>query len=123
MERVGDVYRRRFHELGLERRRVVFFPLHWVVVHPIDEASPLWGWTERDLVAADAELLVLMSAFDETSSQTVYARTSYKPQEIVWGARFKDMFLKERELLGVDMHLFHEIERLDRPAARGPRDR
>ena len=32
---------RRFHPLTLEREKVTFFPIQWVVVHPIDERSPL----------------------------------------------------------------------------------
>ena len=34
---------------------MVFFPLSWTVVHPIDEASPLWGVSEDQLLATDAE--------------------------------------------------------------------
>ena len=52
-------------------------------MHPIDEKSPMYGLTRDDLVARDAEFLVLMSGIDETFSQTVHARTSYKPTEIV----------------------------------------
>ena len=32
---------REFIPLKLERERVVFFPLAWTIVHPIDETSPL----------------------------------------------------------------------------------
>ena len=40
---------RKFDVLELERRKVAFFPLAWTVVHPIDENSPLYGWTAADL--------------------------------------------------------------------------
>ena len=30
---------RRFHPLALEREQLMFMPLHWVVVHPIDEVE------------------------------------------------------------------------------------
>lgn len=88
---------RRFTDLPLERRKVVFFPLSWTIVHPIDGASPLSGLTPDDLAAADAEFLVLLTGIDETFSQTVHARSSYKPDEIVWDARFREIFLPEEE--------------------------
>ena len=40
---------REFIPLKLERDKVVFFPLAWTIVHPIDEASPLYGATPEDL--------------------------------------------------------------------------
>ena len=68
---------RRFYDLELERRRVTFFPLHWTLVHPIDESSPLAGLCGKDCLEADAELLILLTGTDETFSQTVHARSSY----------------------------------------------
>ncbi len=83
---------RDFVELPLERPGVLFFPLSWTVVHPIDEQSPLWGMDERALHAADAEFLILLSGTDETFAQTLHTRTSYKSDEVVWGARFANVF-------------------------------
>src|SRR5271165_3196143 len=38
---------RRYYPLQLERNSVVFLPLTWTVVHPIDQKSPLHGETEQ----------------------------------------------------------------------------
>jgi inward rectifier potassium channel len=38
------------------------------------------------------EIIVLLKAFDDTFSQTVYSRTSYHFNEILWGKRFLPMF-------------------------------
>ena len=81
-----------FDELGLERRHVVFFPLAWTIVHPIDETSPLFGLTHTDLTDMDAEFLVLLKGIDDTFSQTVHARSSYTSRELVWDAQFVSMF-------------------------------
>jgi inward rectifier potassium channel len=83
---------RHYYQLPLERSKVVFFPLSWTIVHPIDEKSPLWGLTEKDFAERDVEFLALMSGIDETFSQTVHARTSYKPEEIVFGERFVNIY-------------------------------
>jgi len=103
---------REFIQLPLERDRVAFFPLSWTVVHPIDEASPLRGWTSSELIECDAEFVIMLSGFDETFSQTVHARSSYKSDEIVWGARFRSMFnpTSGEGTISVDIRKLHEIE-------------
>lgn len=105
---------REFLPLALERERVAFFPLTWTVVHAIDAASPLSDWTGEDLAQCDAEFLILLNAFEETFSQIVHTRSSYKSAEVVWGARFQSMFepVDEDGVLAVDIHKLHEIERV-----------
>jgi inward rectifier potassium channel len=83
---------RKYDQVSLERSRVTFFPLSWTVVHPIDEKSPLFGMTEAELEANEAEFLILLSGTDETFSQTVHARSSYKPSEIYFGHRFVNIY-------------------------------
>ncbi len=83
--------KRKFHGLKLERDQVMFFPLNWTIVHPIDEKSPLFGLTKEQLENADVEFLVSLEGTDEAFSQAVNARTSYKANEIVWGAKFVHM--------------------------------
>lgn len=61
-------------------------------VHPIDEASPLRDVSREQLLESDAEFLILLTGIDETFSQTVHARSSYKATEVVWGARFRNIF-------------------------------
>jgi inward rectifier potassium channel len=84
--------KRAYHMLRLERDKVLFLPLTWTVVHPIDAESPLWGKTAEDLEKLQAELLILVKAYDDTFSQTVLARHSYRHDEIVWGKRFSPAF-------------------------------
>jgi inward rectifier potassium channel len=85
---------RRFDPLELERRSVTFFPLSWTVVHPIDENSPMYGLTEAELRADDAEFLILLTAVDETFSTIVHQRSSYKPDEVRWGHKFVNLYNK-----------------------------
>lgn len=108
LDKTDGLIRRVFDELELERRQVSFFPLSWTVVHPIDEASPLFGLSRRDLLESDAEFLVLLTGMDETFSQMVHARSSYKADEVRWGVRFRNIF----EETG-DSHIAMEVSRLD----------
>jgi inward rectifier potassium channel len=109
---------REFVQLKLERESVVFFPLAWTIVHPIDAESPLRHWTAADLMDCDAEFLILLNGFDETFSQTVHTRSSYAASEVVWGARFRSMFNPPEEdgTITVDIRKLHEIEQVPIPA-------
>ncbi len=116
MEMVNGQRTRRFHELALERRSVVFFPLHWVIVHPIDAQSPLHGVSEQEFLDSDPEVVILLTAVEETFSQVVHARSSYKADEVVWAHRFSDMFLKTGDgRLGIDLGKLHRIEPAELP--------
>ena len=103
---------REFIPLRLERDSVVFFPLSWTIVHPIDETSPLSHWTGEDLIDCDAEFLVLLNGFEETFSQNVHTRSSYAAEEIVWGARYRNMFNPpdENGEVSVDIRKLDEFE-------------
>jgi inward rectifier potassium channel len=83
---------RKYKPLTLERSSVLFLPLTWTVVHPIDETSPLRGETPETLARQQAEFLILIKAFDDTFFQTVHVRHSYRHDETVWGARFVPAF-------------------------------
>ncbi|MDQ6706710.1 MAG: ion channel [Acidobacteriota bacterium] len=92
VEDVGGRLQRQFKELKLERDQVIFFPLTWTVVHPIDPDSPLFGLTAADLESLQAEALILIKGIDDTFSQTVHVRYSYRYDEIEWGAKFAPAF-------------------------------
>jgi inward rectifier potassium channel len=111
MEDSDDKKVRRYYKLPLERDFVNFFPAHWTVVHPIDEASPLYGLTEIDLNKSDAEFFIMLTGTDDVFSQTVHARTSYKHNEIIWGAKFSDIFhTYEDNIIGIDAGKLHSYE-------------
>ena len=108
---------RRYYPLTLERESVVFFPLSWTVVHVIDQQSPLYGVTEEELCATGAEFLILLTGMDETFSQIVNARSSYRASEVEWDAKFTDIFVYDPEgrMAGVDMKRFHDTARISTP--------
>lgn len=83
---------RRYYGLDLERNKVNFFPTNWTIVHPITPDSPLHGITPGSFETSDAEFLILLRATDDTFSQTVHARYSYRAEEILWGQKFRPMF-------------------------------
>lgn len=92
VEVVNGRLQRRYAQLELERSQVLFFPLTWTVVHPIDEKSPLYEKTPADLAQLQAEVMIMMKGFDDSFGQTVHARYSYRYDEIRWGAKFAPAF-------------------------------
>jgi inward rectifier potassium channel len=109
--------RRRFDQLALERDVIIFMPLHWVVVHPITGTSPLRGLTAESLAGADPEVVCLITADDETFAQTVHAKSSYDKTDIVWGARFRDMYLPEADRVTIDLGRLDDVEAVPPPSS------
>ena len=112
-EDVDGTRTRRYYPLDLERSGVVFLPLTWTVVHPINQNSPMYGETQESLRQSQSEFLVLLSAFDETFSATVKTRTSFIPDEVLFGYRFANAFVisgSHHNKVAVDMRQFDEVE-------------
>lgn len=90
LENEEPVYK--YFSLDLERNRVESLPMSWTVVHPINETSPFYGFTEEDMKNADVELYVMLRGFDDVFSNYVLQRTSYTYQEILFNRKFVPMY-------------------------------
>jgi inward rectifier potassium channel len=97
-------------DLGLVRERAPFLQRSWLVLHRIDEASPLHGQSPATLAAADAELTLAVVGVDETSLQPVHARYTWVAQDIVFGARLADVVSETPDALILDLRRFHDLE-------------
>jgi inward rectifier potassium channel len=113
-EETGEgITMRRFHDLPLVRARTPMFSLTWMVMHPIDEKSPLHGATTETLGAQSAEIVVALVGLDTTVSQTVQARYSYFASEIFWNRRFADIISRgEDGSRIIDYGRFHDLAEL-----------
>jgi inward rectifier potassium channel len=112
-EQIEGKRTRRFYQLPLERNHVALFPLAWTLVHPITDSSPLWGMTEQELLESEAELLIVLHGLDDVLFQRVSARGSYKAADVVWRAKFEDMYLRDRPgVVAVDVSRVGLFERL-----------
>ena len=100
---------RRFYDLALARSHTPVFALTFTVMHHVGPDSPLHGATAESLAAEEAELLISVTGLEETTSQTVHARHSYLPDEILFGRRFSDIFTTDPDGTRViDYERFHE---------------
>jgi inward rectifier potassium channel len=111
-----DSKMRSFTRLTLERSKINLFPSSWTIVHPIDENSPFYGLSEADILDLKIELIVLLKAFDDTFSQTIYSRTSFKSSEIKVGKKFIPMFnTMENGKTLLDLRLIDAMETVELP--------
>lgn len=104
-----------YFNLPLQLDRVTFLPLSWTLVHPITSDSPLAGLTAEDLRARRAEVLVILKGTDEGYMSTVYARRSFRYDEVIWGARFLRAFSVKDGATRLDLHKLSEHEPLNAP--------
>ncbi|XP_058645237.1 ATP-sensitive inward rectifier potassium channel 15 [Onychostoma macrolepis] len=66
-----------------------FLLLPLTFYHVLDERSPLRSLTAENLPKQDLELLVTLNGTMESTAATCQSRTSYLPQEILWGCEFR----------------------------------
>ena len=105
---------RRFYNLDLLRSQSPSFRLSWLVMHPIDESSPLYQKDALFLAQCDAEILVILTGLDETFSSTIHSRYLYKVKDILWSMRFVDILYKsDQEKYYIDYQHFHDVIALD----------
>lgn len=107
----------KFYDLELQFSELNALASSWTIVHPINEKSPLYGFSESDLKNTKIEMLAFIRGFDTIFSNTVMTRYSYISNEIVWGAKFKMMFYpnedKTRTIL--DLGKMNDIEKVELP--------
>lgn len=101
----------RSSDLRLVRERANALARSWMILHPIDDASPLRGETPDSLKAKEAEITVAVAGIDDTSLQLVHAQKIWRDHDVVWGARLADVLseMPDGNLL-LDLRRFHDLE-------------
>ena len=93
--------------------------LHWPVsvLHKIDEESPFFDLGPRELLNARFELIVTLEGVVEPTGNSVQARSSYLPNEILWGYRYENMvsYSKRRGTYLIDCSNLNAVVEDDTP--------
>ncbi|XP_051257794.1 ATP-sensitive inward rectifier potassium channel 15 [Dicentrarchus labrax] len=88
-----------------------FLILPLTFYHVLDERSPLAGLNTENLLTRDFELLVTLNATMESTAATCQSRTSYVPQEILWGYEFKPvLFSTTSGRYVADFNFFDKVQ-------------
>ncbi|MBC7794598.1 MAG: ATP-sensitive inward rectifier potassium channel 10 [Clostridia bacterium] len=81
----------RMTDLRLSRDRSPTLNRSWLVLHPIEPDSPLYGGTPERFAKDEIELVASVIGTDDTSMQQVHGRYTYDGEGVVWGARHLDI--------------------------------
>nr|AAA87812.1 brain inwardly rectifying K+ channel 2 [Rattus norvegicus] len=93
------------YDIGLDR---IFLVSPIIIVHEIDEDSPLYGMGKEELESEDFEIVVILEGMAEATAMTTQARSSYQASEILWGHRFEPVVFEEKSHYKVDYSRFHK---------------
>lgn len=93
------------YDSGLDR---LFLVSPLVVVHEINEHSPLYDLSRADLQREDFEIVVILEGMVEATAMTTQARSSYLAKEILWGHRFEPVVFEKGARYHVDYSSFHK---------------
>jgi inward rectifier potassium channel len=106
-----------FFNVTLETAKINALALSWTLVHPINEDSPLFGFTKEDIKNTKGEVLIYMKAFDDTFSNNVIARTSYTFDEIAYGYKFTPMYNRSNtgETTVIHLEMLNECKKVNLP--------
>ncbi len=105
---------RKFYNLKLEMNKIFMFVTSWTVVHPIDDSSPIHGYSDEDLASCDAEILIHLSAYDETHAIEITTRHSYKFNEMVSNAKFAKIHdINQEGAASIAIEKLSEYQKLD----------
>lgn len=101
---------RRFYELQVSRSHNPAFSLPWTLMHPIDEQSPLYGFSAESLAESQTQIIVSLSGIDETVYQNVHARHTYGANSIILNHQLVDIIhVIDDWNRYVDLASFHHV--------------
>jgi len=88
-----------------------------IVEHRINKDSPFWDLSAESLQQEVFELVVVLEGIVESTGMTTQARTSYLPNEILWGHRFERLVTYQRDTnqYMIDYSRFHSTVAIDMP--------
>src|SRR5271165_1735726 len=102
---------RLFYPLKLQFDRMIAFPVALTLRHVIDESSPLYGKTPKDLEKSDTRLVASVVCIDTVIPAPVQSATDYSYDDILWNRRFVEIYTEMADgRLTVDYGAIHDTE-------------
>ncbi|EAT39257.1 AAEL008928-PA [Aedes aegypti] len=95
----------------------LFFIWPQIVVHKINENSPMYNMCASDLLQDRFEIVVILEGTVESTGQSTQARSSYVNSEILWGHRFEPVVFYNKDNQGYEINYskFDETQQVDTP--------
>lgn len=101
---------RRIYDISLRRSTSPLFAISWIVYHPLDANSPLFGVDAAAARAQNLQLVVTLTGIDDRLAETVHARYVYNHEHFRFGERFVDILGTDPETGAryLDLGRFHD---------------
>ena len=107
---------RRFRNLKLDFDHLIAFPTVLTVRHQIDETSPLFGMTPKDLQEHDVRIFASIVGVDTVIVAPVQSFGVYNYEEIQWNRRFAEIYeINSENVWTVDYGRIDETEEFPGP--------
>lgn len=100
-----------YQDLVLEQKDVILVT-PTLISHRMAPQSPLYSVSLAELRQQDFELVVSFTYTDDTTGILHQTRSSYTPNDILWGALFQDMIRVNRRSYRVDYSLFNSTAKV-----------
>jgi inward rectifier potassium channel len=108
---------RRFYDLALERQVTPILLMSWLVMHRIDERSPLYGKSTEDFERGHVSITASLTGMDGTFMQTVYSYHQYQASDLARDAEFEDVIRRLPDgRFELDLGKFHTLKPATGPA-------
>lgn len=96
-----------FNDLKIQNSHVILAtPV--TVIHQINSSSPLYKMRLQELRRESFDLVVTFTYTDDCTGILHQSRTSYSPNEILWGQQFQEMVRVNKKSYRVDYAVFHQ---------------
>ncbi|KAK2820116.1 hypothetical protein Q5P01_023075 [Channa striata] len=105
-----------YEDLVIQQKEIILVT-PTIIFHRIQPGSPLYKMSLVDLRKADFELVVSFTYTDDSTGMLHQTRTSYTPDEILWGQVFQEMIRVSRRHYKVDYTLFNHTTKVLVPEA------
>jgi inward rectifier potassium channel len=102
---------RRGYPLELDRSHMPVLSLAWNLIHVLDERSPIHGLSPGEGMEHVMGFIAMLTAHDDTMSETVHARQYYNPEDVLYNVRFVDMIDPKSEpgVIKIDHAQLNEV--------------
>ena len=78
-----------------DKQDQLFLLIPLTIVHVLDENSPFYDLTPDQLLTSKFELVAVLDGIVESTGMNTQAKTSYLPDEILWGYDFVNLMSEE----------------------------
>jgi inward rectifier potassium channel len=108
---------RRIYDIPVRRNTSPVFALTFLVVHDIDDKSPLYGMTPEQVKSVATNIVCTFTGIDDQLAAAVHARYLWGENDVVFDRRFVDLFrVDENGKRYLDLAPFHDTEPVTSPA-------